>query len=149
LLDPIDGAEWSRSWGIASYQQGKPNPFVVDCTLTERTYCAEFGQACTPVSTNEIESQINFTFEKIQPNPVRAEGAIFQYALSKNGEVRFEIFNAYGVKMEGAELGFQAAGEHEYFWENSKSLRSGMYFVRMIFSENGAVYSATQKMIVP
>ena len=38
LLDPIDGAEWSRTWGIASYQQGKPNPFVVDCTLAERTY---------------------------------------------------------------------------------------------------------------
>tara|TARA_B100000676_G_scaffold265432_1_gene278471 strand:- start:496 stop:1404 length:909 start_codon:yes stop_codon:yes gene_type:complete len=37
-IDPPDEEEISRTWEIASYQQNKPNPFVVDPTLFDRVY---------------------------------------------------------------------------------------------------------------
>ncbi|MFQ5447450.1 MAG: endonuclease, partial [Saprospiraceae bacterium] len=52
FLDPVDETEWNRTWKIAEHQSGKPNPFVLDCTLPERTYCGEFGMTCT-VATSE------------------------------------------------------------------------------------------------
>ncbi|RMF22906.1 MAG: hypothetical protein D6765_13770, partial [Bacteroidetes bacterium] len=50
FLDPVDALEWERTFKIAAYQ-GNPNPFVLDCTLPERSYCAEFAPRCSPAST--------------------------------------------------------------------------------------------------
>ena len=36
--DPINEDELNRTWAIASYQQNKPNPFILDETLVERAY---------------------------------------------------------------------------------------------------------------
>jgi len=37
-LDSADEEEIMRTWQIASYQQNKPNPFILDETLIERAY---------------------------------------------------------------------------------------------------------------
>ena len=36
--DPVDDAEIARSHLVANFQ-GNENPFVIDSTLAERTYC--------------------------------------------------------------------------------------------------------------
>ena len=36
--DPANEDEITRTWGIAGYQQNKPNPFILDATLVERAY---------------------------------------------------------------------------------------------------------------
>ena len=38
FIDPPDNDEIDRTWSIASYQQNKPNPFVLDPTLFDRIY---------------------------------------------------------------------------------------------------------------
>ena len=38
FIDQPDMTEIDRTWAIASYQQNKPNPFVVDPTLFDRIY---------------------------------------------------------------------------------------------------------------
>ena len=38
FIDPPDNNEIDRTWAIASYQQNKPNPFVLDPTLFNRIY---------------------------------------------------------------------------------------------------------------
>ena len=38
FIDAPDTDEINRTWAIASYQQNKPNPFVVDPTLFDRVY---------------------------------------------------------------------------------------------------------------
>ena len=38
FIDAPDQDEINRTWAIASYQQNKPNPFVVDHTLFDRIY---------------------------------------------------------------------------------------------------------------
>ncbi len=40
--DPIDDDEITRSAVIAHYQDGKDNPFVLDCTAALRAWCPEF-----------------------------------------------------------------------------------------------------------
>jgi hypothetical protein len=69
--DPVDAAEYKRTFGIAKYQQGKANPFVLDCSLVSRLYCNNIDQACeelvriaTALAETESESDI-----KIYPNP--------------------------------------------------------------------------------
>ena len=40
-LDPADQDEINRTWQIANYQENKPNPFILDATLVERSYFYE------------------------------------------------------------------------------------------------------------
>lgn len=42
LDDAIDDAELERSARVAPYQEGKDNPFVLDCTAALRAWCPEF-----------------------------------------------------------------------------------------------------------
>ncbi len=49
-LDPVDSLEWLRTYRIAEYQEDKPNPFVLDCSLA-RLYCGGVGASCKTVST--------------------------------------------------------------------------------------------------
>lgn len=41
-MDPADDVEKARSQQIAQYQEGKENPFVIDCSVAERIYCTEY-----------------------------------------------------------------------------------------------------------
>ncbi len=68
--DPVDYDEAERTWEIAEYQQGKPNPFVLDCTLASRIYCSDIGWYCNYVVgvKDDFLSEIQF---KISPNPTR------------------------------------------------------------------------------
>ncbi len=71
-LDPADSLETLRSWRIASYQDGRPNPFVVDCTLLSRTYCPNtIGECPTPVSPTQeaIAVTPEMGHLPITPNP--------------------------------------------------------------------------------
>ncbi len=47
--DPVDDTELARTWAIARYQEGKPNPFVLDCSLVRRAFCPELpATSCEP-----------------------------------------------------------------------------------------------------
>ena len=52
-MDPVDSLEWERNLIIASYQDGKANPFILDCSLI-RMYCPELASACQILPTNDI-----------------------------------------------------------------------------------------------
>jgi len=41
--DPIDASERQRSHAVAASPQGNENPFVLDSTLPERTYCSNWS----------------------------------------------------------------------------------------------------------
>ena len=139
LLDPVDQAEWSRTWGIAQYQQGKPNPYVLDCTLPERTFCQDFGQMCTPVSTSEASDLQPFVFEKIHPNPT-AGNATVHYSLAERAHVQLEILDLQGKQIDSVEFGWQDAGRHQFFWENPVGA-TGLFILRLQFS------TATQRIV--
>lgn len=54
LADPVDERELARTEAIALQQDGKVNPFVVDCNLLARTYCPnQMGMtACLSATEN-------------------------------------------------------------------------------------------------
>jgi len=62
--DPVDKKEYDRSWKIASYQDNKPNPFVLDSTLARRIWFLGPGDT-TIVDTTTPELVIN----EIMQNP--------------------------------------------------------------------------------
>lgn len=70
-LDPVDELEWQRTHQIALYQSNKPNPFVLDCTLAQRSYCPDNTYTCAEIP--EEVTTVNPTKQsniKLFPNPV-------------------------------------------------------------------------------
>ena len=56
--DPVDDFETLRNQRIATYQDGKVNPFIVDCSLVKRAYCGVLPD-CAIVSTEENADERN------------------------------------------------------------------------------------------
>ncbi|HMX41522.1 MAG TPA: endonuclease, partial [Saprospiraceae bacterium] len=59
--DPADSTEMIKTWRIAHYQDGKPNPYVLDCTLAQRSWCPDTPPNCS-VGTRQPAA----------PHPLRA-----------------------------------------------------------------------------
>lgn len=54
--DPVDDVEALRNERIAVYQDGKLNPFIVDCSLVKRAYCNGLVE-CALVSTEDQQRE--------------------------------------------------------------------------------------------
>ncbi len=67
IMDPVDSVEWTRSQMIAAYQDGKANPFILDCSLARRCYCPTLPN-CELISS--ITENLNeVALFKIHPIP--------------------------------------------------------------------------------
>ena len=88
--DPVDEEEWLNTFKIALYQEGIPNPFVLDCRLA-RLYCTEISAACGLVSNNNPSTD----YFAIYPNP--ASNYIHFDGFTQNGLI--EVFNLNGQKL--------------------------------------------------
>jgi len=89
-LDPVDSLEWVRTFKIAEYQDGKVNPFVLDCRLA-RYYCDEIAADCRTVKTSETEEP---SISKLYPNVSPSGGVIKVNELKESALV--EIYNLAG-----------------------------------------------------
>jgi hypothetical protein len=145
FLDPVDGPEWQRTWQIAQYQS-TPNPYVLDCTLPERTFCSDFSETCV-VATGEVLQIEDFVLDEISPNPMR-ESTNFTYIISKSCRVKLEIFDLTGKKIETVDLGLQPDGEHRFFWQKNEKTAPGIAFCRSIFEMENKVFLTTKKIII-
>jgi hypothetical protein len=56
--DPADAIEIRKTWRIAPYQDGKPNPFVLDCTLAHRCWCQDVPPACASSVTDLVQNAL-------------------------------------------------------------------------------------------
>jgi Endonuclease I len=52
LADIVDESELMRSAMVAQYQDGKENPFVLDCTAALRAWCPEYEGCTTAITTS-------------------------------------------------------------------------------------------------
>lgn len=66
LKDPVDSLEWARTFQIAQFQDKKPNPFVLDCSLARRTYCTTSTPCLQINGINALDIKQVFSFN----NPV-------------------------------------------------------------------------------
>jgi len=112
--DPADSFEILRTQRIASYQDGKENPFILDCSLVKRAYCPNL-EACTIVA-NERVTQTN---EKILFD---AAEHIVLVASDPGMEWSIEIFEMTGKKIFDA----KTESNQKVFMP---SLYPGIYFI--------------------
>lgn len=98
--DPVDEKEWNRNEMIATYQDDKRNPFILDCRLA-RLYCDDIEGYCTSVNTNEqSQKQIHSV-----PNPTRS----YVHLNKPNGQpVTVDIINLMGVTVDAYTYGQDA-----------------------------------------
>ncbi len=74
VADPADSAELMRTLRIAPYQEGKANPFVLDCTVAYRSYCPELSSSCATTSAGYPES--NGLQARVYPVPLTGNGSL-------------------------------------------------------------------------
>lgn len=94
--DPADAAELTKTWRIAPYQEGKPNPFIVDCTLAHRTWCPEVAANCV-LGTQEPRIKISLEM-RVVPHPAGSQARL-EMNLPFEGDVRGRILNVLGQEV--------------------------------------------------
>ena len=146
FLDPVDQPEWNRTWKIAEYQEGKPNPFVLDCTLPERTYCQDFGMQCV-TAVSENDHPVIFSFDKIIPNPI-FEGASFCFNTKIAGDVLLEISDLNGNKLERLNFKNATVGENIIHWENKNNIPTGMVICQLSLINKKGVKRVAKKAVI-
>ena len=77
------------------------------------------------------------------PNPF-SESAIIQFTLSKNSDVRFEIYDITGKSVRSINAGSFAAGENSFVITRG-DLRTGMYILRMNAGNNSGIMRISVK----
>lgn len=92
--DPADSSELVKTWRIAGYQDGKPNPFVVDCTLASRSWCPELSANClastSPIALPELGLNVF-------PQPVVGEAQVYMN-LPFSGKLQCSLISILGQK---------------------------------------------------
>ncbi len=102
-LDPVDTKEWNRTWKIALHQSGKPNPFVLDCSLAERAYGGSPGANCNLVPVEETLNHERIVI-KVFPNPASVLNIEVQGDCG--AEFEWRIFNIRGeLLLKGQDVG--------------------------------------------
>ncbi|HMQ48809.1 MAG TPA: endonuclease [Saprospiraceae bacterium] len=121
IQDPVDDKEWQRSQQIATYQDGKANPFVLDCTVATRSYCSGVVAPCEPmVATQNQDTPSNLHFQAT-PNP--ASGPVkLSYTLPYSGWSQIKIYSSQGQLLLATPIEKQAKGEQEFTFQGVKGL---------------------------
>jgi hypothetical protein len=109
--DPADGAELLKTWRIAPYQENKPNPFVLDCTLAFRTYCPQTAVNCLSAANEPYVAPLQL---RLSPNPGRGRTRV-HLELPFSGTVVGILRNAQGVEIDRFEQENVPMGAFE--WE--------------------------------
>lgn len=142
--DPADEAEYERTYRIASYQNDRPNPFVLDCTLASRSFCQDVSAECTlpPLSSSsEIEqAQLRLSAE----NPFSHSTQI-NYSVPLSGQVRLTLWSSRGELLQVLRDAPHSPGEHQL--EFAVEPVKGLYIVQYEIEQNGKYISAFLKLI--
>lgn len=148
--DPVDQEEWDKTQMIGAYQQGKVNPFVVDCTLPERSYCSDMPLRCDiSLSTNIPEIEGFYT--KIFPNPASPTSQI-QVTIPNRADISLKIYNSLGQMVGlGSHLNMPSGTFNTPLQGmiHSELTVSGVYYMVIQVSENTRHYNHVERFVIP
>lgn len=127
--DPADEAEIIKTWRIAPYQDNKPNPFILDCSLVNRCYCPELPSDCTS-SSQEVP------LEKLQiqvfPQPFKDQLTL-QVPLPYPGKINGFIRSVTGTTLR--EFNINTSNTNlVYTLEHLDTLSPGTYLLQVRLS---------------
>lgn len=143
VQDPVDSLEWERTHIIARYQQ-YPNPFVLDCSLVSRTYCEMMESPCaTTVPIEEINAGKEDIW-RVEFNPLLSAITITPLA-DISGLINVHIYNSSGQKVLSRNN--LIGTKHETMTLASLDLEAQVYFINIIYKEEGIPISISKKLI--
>lgn len=144
--DPVDSLEWERNIRIASFQSGKRNPFILDCSLAGRSYCDYIDEACISVDTKEFQdSYTTHLIQKVYPNP-----GIDHLSIQVNPVMelyQLEIIDLLGSTQKcwkKEELGNY--NQNKIFTFQTGDMNPGLYIVRVLGTRPGGKMISEQKI---
>ena len=150
LQDPVDEKEWERNIKIATYQSGKENPFILDCTLLERCYCEDQNQFCTPITLGANGAEpMAYKLEQNYPNPF-VENTSIKYQLDKDFDVHLVVYNVLGQVVKVLVDQKQGAGEYieTFSVQDLPKGGAGVYTYRLELTDGNAQYFETRKFVI-
>lgn len=129
--DPVDEKEWNRNIKIAAYQDGKRNPFILDCKLA-RLYCEEIEGSCLSVNTSEEEIHSLIS----RPNPVN------ELLIVEIENLAVEKYTIYSIEGKLIQKGWleKVGGSVQIATQN---LDNGFYILQLL-DENNQVKGTTK-----
>ncbi|HQH55948.1 MAG TPA: endonuclease [Candidatus Marinimicrobia bacterium] len=119
--DTVDADEYARTWKIATYQDNKPNPFVLDSTLARRIW---FYKPNTLVREKPSLAD-DFKLHPCYPNPFN-KATNLAFTLPEVENVTLSVFDLNGHLVNEQQLGRFPSGHHIVAW-NGGNLSSGVY----------------------
>jgi endonuclease I len=142
VTHPADTSEIRRTRQIASYQQNKSNPFILDSTLARRAFYPT-GISETP---NFLTSGARLLGNR--PNPFR-ESTVILYSLPGPGRAEVAIYNVLGLEVARLAAPSSGSGERSVIWSARDSRGQpqppGIYFYQL---KVGGVPAATRRMLL-
>ncbi|NUO01098.1 MAG: endonuclease [Saprospiraceae bacterium] len=145
-LDPADQIELTRTWAIAGYQDGKPNPYVLDCTLARRAYCPGLPVECfSPTASRDLEKIEWFTLESNAPNPFERATDI-RFHTSRACRVEIEVFDLTGRRITLLSNEHYVPGYYTIPFVNETGV-SQMFLCRIIVTDGGKSWTGLRRMI--
>lgn len=97
MEDPVDEREWNRTFQIAKYQDGKVNPFVLDCSLASRLYCDDIDDACELLtSSRDLTTNPNIVVSRPYPIPT-SDNVRIGISTPTDIEMMIQVMDVFGV----------------------------------------------------
>ena len=147
LADPVDSLEWHRTQLIAQYQGGYANPFVLDCTLPQRSYCADQQEECDFVISATAIDKTGGQLGQNFPNPF-SNSTTIPFELQETAHVQLLVFNQLGQLVDILIDRNLAAGAHTVDWRRPPG--PGLYYCQLQLW-SGDLYSQWQQsmLVIP
>ncbi|GAB4496413.1 MAG: hypothetical protein OHK0019_28070 [Saprospiraceae bacterium] len=142
--DPADSAELVKTWRIAPYQDGKPNPFVLDCTLARRCWCPELTTDCLVPTTEPNAERLAL---RLSPNPFSGFGML-EMNLPYSGRLEVRLLSMMGQELAKWQVNDVTSGAFNLPVELSSSIKSqtGVFEVKLV-NEQRSVASSIRTVI--
>ncbi len=137
--DPADSAELVKTWRIAPYQEDKPNPFILDCTLAHRCWCPEVSSNCSVSANEPAGHSLNL---RLAPNPFSGTGKL-EMTLPFGGQLEVRLLSMSGQELAVWQLKDVSSGAFSLLLEifPLSSKQPGILEVRLL-GEKGFVQQA-------
>ena len=147
-IDPVDSLEWLRNQMIAAHQSGRPNPFILDCSLSGRAYCDRVDPGCIAVSDQTMEGiSLPDQAVVIFPNP---SSGVFQIEIKMPGVsyVSYRLYDIMGNCIAGDQNDLQGNKGEQKGTILFDQLPEGAYLLALDLLGNGKVSTVYKKCFI-
>ncbi|NNF57381.1 MAG: T9SS type A sorting domain-containing protein [Rhodothermaceae bacterium] len=122
--DPVDQAEYDRTFRIAPFQSNQPNPFVLDSTLIRRAFFPEITTA------TDAEPPSGLHLSAPAPNPFR-DATTLTLTMPEPTVVRIAVFDALGRQVAVLHDGLVSTQAPLSIRLEGTRLPPGLYLIRV------------------